>query len=88
MPSGVAAMALATLRRAGPAGARALYTSPDAQEALKFAVVGSGPAGFYTADKVCPARRRRSSPFIPHRPHTFPSCSCSKGLLTLKSTSW
>jgi hypothetical protein len=39
-------------RREGWQGGRWLSTSQAAQDVLRFCVVGSGPAGFYTVDKV------------------------------------
>ena len=49
----MACLLSAALRQARSPAARLLHTSPAAaQDPLRFCVVGSGPAGFYTVDKV------------------------------------
>lgn len=43
----------ALLRPSGGLLARTLSSAAAAGTGLQFCIVGSGPAGFYTADKVC-----------------------------------
>lgn len=42
----------AVLQHALKGGVRVASTSAPSQDVLRFCVVGSGPSGFYTVDKV------------------------------------